>query len=53
MNNFQAKEVEVDLEKILDEYEKFTYFLGNYGHRKVDKKIKIAPFESLAFIKRV
>lgn len=53
MNNFQAKEVEVDLEKILDEYEKFTYFLGNYGHRKVDKKIKLAPFESLAFIKRV
>lgn len=52
MNNFQGEEVTVDLEKILDNYDKFEYLLGNYGERKVDKKIRLRPYESLAFIKR-
>lgn len=52
MNNFSGEEVTVDLEKILENYDKFEYLLGNYGERKVDKKIRLSPYESLAFIKR-
>ena len=52
MNNFSGEEVTVDFEKILDNYDKFEYLLGNYGERKVDKKIRLSPYESLAFIKR-
>lgn len=53
MNNFSKDYVEVDLENILDDYDKFTYLLGNYGEKKIEKIIKLAPYESLAFIKRV
>ncbi len=52
MNNFSGEEVTVDLEKILENYDKFEYLLGNYGERKVDKKIMLRPYESLAFIKK-
>ncbi len=52
MNNFSGEEVTVDLEKILENYDKFEYLLGNYGERKVDKKIRLRPYESLAFIKK-
>lgn len=53
MNNFSSDYVEVNLEKILEDYDKFTYLLGNYGEKKIEKIIKLAPYESLAFIKRV
>ncbi|WP_130819686.1 alpha,alpha-phosphotrehalase [Anaerococcus vaginimassiliensis] len=53
MNNFSKDYVEVDLENILEDYDKFTYLLGNYGEKKIEKIIKLAPYESLAFIKRV
>lgn len=53
MNNFSSDYVEVDLENILEDYDKFTYLIGNYGERKIEKIIKLAPYESLAFIKRV
>lgn len=53
MNNFSSDHVEVNLENILEDYEKFTYLLGNYGEKKIEKIIKLAPYESLAFIKRV
>lgn len=53
MNNFSSDYVEVNLENILEDYDKFTYLLGNLGERKIEKIIKLAPYESLAFIKRV
>ena len=53
MNNFSSDYVEVNLENILEDYDKFTYLLGNFGERKIEKVIKLAPYESLAFIKRV
>lgn len=53
MNNFSSDYVEVNLENILEDYDKFTYLLGNYGEKKIEKIIKLAPYESLAFIKRV
>lgn len=53
MNNFSSDYVEVNLEKILEDYDKSTYLLGNYGEKKIEKIIKLAPYESLAFIKRV
>lgn len=53
MNNLSSDYVEVNLEKILEDYDKFTYLLGNYGEKKIEKIIKLAPYESLAFIKRV
>lgn len=53
MNNFSSDYVEVNLENILEDYDKFTYLLGNLGEKKIEKIIKLAPYESLAFIKRV
>lgn len=53
MNNFSSDYVEVNLENILEDYDKFTYLLGNYGEKKIEKIIKLAPYESLALIKRV
>ena len=53
MNNFSDEFVKVNLGEILEYYGKFEYLLGNYGDRKVDKKIELAPYESLALIKRV
>lgn len=53
MNNFSSDYVEVNLENILEDYDKFTYLLGNFGEKKIEKIIKLAPYESLAFIKRV
>lgn len=53
MNNFSGDYVEVNLENILEDYDKFTYLLGNLGEKKIEKIIKLAPYESLAFIKRV
>ncbi len=41
------------IKNILEDYDKFTYLLGNLGERKIEKIIKLAPYESLAFIKRV
>ena len=53
MNNFSSDYVEVNLENILEDYDKLTYLLGNLGEKKIEKIIKLAPYESLAFIKRV
>lgn len=53
MNNFSSDYVEVNLENILEDYDKFTYLLGNLGEKKIEKIIKLAPYESIAFIKRV
>lgn len=53
MNNFSSDYVEVNLENILEDYDKFAYLLGNFGEKKIEKIIKLAPYESLAFIKRV
>lgn len=53
LNNFSKDEVEVDLEAVLEDYDKFTYLLGNYGEKNIEKVIKLAPYESLAYIKRV
>lgn len=53
MNNFSSDYVEVNIENILEDYDKFTYLLGNFGEKKIEKIIKLAPYESLAFIKRV
>ena len=52
LNNFSNKKVEVNLESILKDYEKFEYFLGNYGKKNISKNIKLEAYESLAFIKR-
>ena len=53
MNNFSAENVKVNLEDILESYDKFEYLLGNYGERKVEEEIELAPYESLALVKKV
>ncbi|MDO5047158.1 MAG: alpha,alpha-phosphotrehalase [Anaerococcus sp.] len=53
LNNFSEKKVEVRMDEILDSYEEFTYLLGNYGKKDMEKTITLNPYESLAFIKRV
>ena len=52
-NNFSDKEVEISLVDILDEYEKFTYLLGNYGYTAISEILKLRAYESIAFVKRI
>ena len=51
-NNFYGKEVELSLAEILTDIKDYEYLLGNYGEVEVEEKIKLRPYESLAFIKR-
>ena len=52
LNNFSDKEITIDIERILDNYQSFEYLLGNYGLREIKDKIKLKAYESLAFIKK-
>ena len=51
-NNFYGKEVELSLIDIISDIKDYEYLLGNYGQAEVEEKIKLRPYESVAFIKR-
>ena len=51
-NNFYGKEVELSLIELIPDIKDYEYLLGNYGQVDVEEKIKLRPYESLAFIKR-
>lgn len=51
-NNFYGKEVELSLGEILTDIKDYEYLLGNYGQVEIEEKIKLRPYESVAFIKR-
>ncbi|WP_262123334.1 alpha,alpha-phosphotrehalase [Anaerococcus sp. Marseille-Q5996] len=51
INNFSANQVKVNITDIIENYDKFTYLLGNYGESKIKDTISLRPYESIAFIK--
>lgn len=51
LNNFSANQVKVNITDIIENYDKFTYLLGNYGESKIKDTISLKPYESIAFIK--
>lgn len=51
LNNFSANQVKVNITDIIENYDKFTYILGNYGESKIKDTISLRPYESIAFIK--
>ena len=51
LNNFSANQVKVNITDIIENYDKFTYLLGNYGESKIKETISLRPYESIAFIK--
>ncbi|MFO3665960.1 alpha,alpha-phosphotrehalase [Anaerococcus sp. ENR0831] len=51
LNNFSANQVKVNITDIIENYDKFTYLIGNYGESKIKDTISLRPYESIAFIK--
>lgn len=51
LNNFSANQVDINITDIIENYDKFTYLLGNYGESKIKDTIRLRPYESIAFIK--
>lgn len=51
LNNFSANQVDINITDIIENYDKFTYLIGNYGESKIKDTISLRPYESIAFIK--
>lgn len=51
ISNFYAEEADVNLPKKLLKND-WEYLIGNYGERKFTQKLKLAPYESLSFIRK-
>ena len=51
LNNFSANQVDINITDIIENYDKFTYLIGNYGESNIKDTISLRPYESIAFIK--
>ena len=51
LNNFSANQVDINITDIIENYDRFTYLIGNYGESKIKDTISLRPYESIAFIK--
>ena len=52
INNFFSKEIEIKLDNVIEDFDKFDYLLGNYGPVEIKETILLRPYESLSLIKR-